>query len=323
MKNRPYILVSEKGQSNCGGSVSPEEWEEAPDCAYNPGSIQANLEYFHDFLQKRGSAENTVNSYLTSVRLYHSLYAEITVENLQDYKAWLLNHYKPSTVNTRIYGINQYVAALQAWAEGNPGSEVYGPRLTAYKLPSVRHQQKPFLNNVISKRDYERLKRCLKRDNNMFWYFVVRFLGATGARVSELTQIKAEHVQIGCMDLYSKGGKVRRIYFPEKLCGEMLSWLAMQGRETGFIFINRQGKPITPRGISSQLKVLARQYKITPDTVYPHSFRHRFAKNFLMKFNDISLLADLMGHESIETTRIYLTRSSDEQRELIDKIVTW
>ncbi len=103
----------------------------------------------------------------------------------------------------------------------------------------------------------------------------------------------------------------------------MLSWLAMQGRETGFIFINRQGKPITPRGISSQLKVLARQYKITPDTVYPHSFRHRFAKNFLMKFNDISLLADLMGHESIETTRIYLTRSSDEQRELIDKIVTW
>lgn len=55
----------------------------------------------------------------------------------------------------------------------------------------------------------------------------------------------------------------------------------------------------------------------------PHSFRHRFAKNFLTKFNDISLLADLMGHESIETTRIYLTRSSDEQRELIDRIVTW
>ena len=69
--------------------------------------------------------------------------------------------------------------------------------------------------------------------------------------------------------------------------------------------------------------MLAKKYRICPDTVYPHSFRHRFAKNFLTKFNDISLLADLMGHESIETTRIYLTRSSDEQRELIDRIVTW
>ena len=125
------------------------------------------------------------------------------------------------------------------------------------------------------------------------------------------------------MDLYSKGGKVRRIYFPEKLCGEMLSWLDSRQIQTGFIFTNRRGNPITPRGISSQLKVLAKKYRICPDTVYPHSFRHRFAKNFLTKFNDISLLADLMGHESIETTRIYLTRSSDEQRELIDRIVTW
>lgn len=301
----------------------------------NPSDIQANLEYFRDYLQKRGSAVNTVDSYITSARHYHSLYSDITVDNLQSYKAWLMANYKPSTVNTRIYGINQYVLALQAamvqrekGVDEETSDEDRLPSgsislLTPYKLPSVKHQQKPFLNNVISKRDYERLKRCLKRDNNMFWYFVVRFLGATGARVSELIQIKAEHIQIGCMDLYSKGGKVRRIYFPEKLCGEMLSWLALRGVQTGFIFTNRQGRPITPRGISSQLKVLARHYRISPETIYPHSFRHRFAKNFLSKFNDISLLADLMGHESIETTRIYLTRSSDEQRELIDKIVTW
>lgn len=288
---------------------------------HNHDGYQANLEYFHDVLQKRGAAGNTINSYLTSVRHFHSLYRDVTVENLQAYKAWLMEHYKPSTVNTRIYGINQYVAALQAMDGGALCPPI--TFLTPYKLPSVRHQQKPFLNNVISRRDYERLKRCLKRDDNMFWYFVVRFLGATGARVSELIQIKAEHIQIGCMDLYSKGGKVRRIYFPEKLCGEMLSWLDTRQVQTGFIFTNRQGQPISPRGIGSQLKVLARQYRICPETVYPHSFRHRFAKNFLMKFNDISLLADLMGHESIETTRIYLTRSSDEQRALIDRIVTW
>lgn len=273
---------------------------------------EERLEWFREFLIKRGAAGNTVQVYLTSVRLFYSLFDEISVENMQEYKGWLMKRYKPNTVNTRIYGMNQYVKALSLEGEGQP-----------YRLPSVKHQQKPFLNNVISKRDYERLKRNLKRDGNMFWYFVVRFLGATGARVSELVQIKAEHIQIGCIDLYSKGGKIRRIYFPEKLCGEMLSWLADQGIETGFVFTNRRGQQITPRGISSQLKVFARQYRIPPETVYPHSFRHRFAKNFLLKFNDISLLADLMGHESIETTRIYLTRSSDEQRALIDRIVTW
>lgn len=296
-----------------------------------------NLEYFREFLQKRGSAGNTIDSYVTSVRHYHALFDDVTVENLQGYKVWLMERYKPSTVNTRIYGINQYVEALQSpdykpdISKTQPLADyVCSPlsvpsirQLLNYKLPSVKHQQRPFLNNVISKRDYERLKRCLKRDNNMFWYFVVRFLGATGARVSELIQIKAEHIQIGCMDLYSKGGKIRRIYFPEKICAEMLAWLGTRGVESGFIFTNRMGHQITPRGISSQLKVLARQYHIAPETVYPHSFRHRFAKNFLIKFNDISLLADLMGHESIETTRIYLTRSSDEQRQMIDKIVTW
>lgn len=92
---------------------------------------------------------------------------------------------------------------------------------------------------------------------------------------------------------------------------------------SGYIFTGRNGQVITARGIRSQLKVLAKRYKIPSEQVYPHSFRHRFAKNFLEKFNDISLLADLMGHESIETTRIYLTRSSEEQQKLIDRVVKW
>ena len=148
-------------------------------------------------------------------------------------------------------------------------------------------------------------------------------LACTGARVSELIQMKAEHLDMRYMDLYSKGGKVRRIYLPDTLCLEALDWVHQRGIDSGFIFITSHGQLITPRGISSQLKVLARRYGIPADTVYPHAFRHRFAKNFLANFNDITLLADLMGHESIETTRIYLNKSTDEQREMIDRIVTW
>lgn len=139
----------------------------------------------------------------------------------------------------------------------------------------------------------------------------------------KLIQIKAEHLHLGYIDLYTKGGKVRRLHFPDALCQEALEWLSAKGQVSGFLFVNRRGNQITARGISSQLKTLAIRCNIPPETVYPHSFRHRFAKNFLEKFNDISLLADLMGHESIETTRIYLTKSTQEQRELIDKIVTW
>ena len=272
------------------------------------------IESFKACLKKNGSSKNTIDCYVASVRLYFTLYSELNIENLQSYKKYLLQNFKPNTINSRIYGINQFIKAV------NTDNSMM---LESYKLPSVKCQQQPFLDNIISRRDYERLKRGLKRDQNMFWYFVVRFLAATGARISELIQIKAEHLQLGCMDLYSKGGKLRRIYLPEKLCLEALSWLELQGRDSGFIFVNRRGQQITPRGISSQLKVLAKRYHIPPETVYPHSFRHRFAKNFLGKFNDISLLADLMGHESIETTRIYLTQSSIEQRRFIDKIVTW
>ena len=80
---------------------------------------------------------------------------------------------------------------------------------------------------------------------------------------------------------------------------------------------------ITTRGISQQLKNYAIKYGLNEKVVYPHSFRHRYAKNFLEKFNDSALLADLMGHESIETTRIYLRRSSLEQQEIVDKVITW
>ena len=157
----------------------------------------------------------------------------------------------------------------------------------------------------------------------MFWYFVIRFLAATGARVSELIQIKVEHIKLGHLDLYSKGGKLRRIYIPNSLQEEALSWLAENHRESGFIFLNKYGNRITTRGISGQLKKYAIKYGVNPTVVYPHSFRHRFAKSFLERCNDIAFLADLMGHESTETTRIYLRKTATEQREIVDKIVDW
>ena len=121
----------------------------------------------------------------------------------------------------------------------------------------------------------------------------------------------------------SKGGKLRRIYIPKALQNEALSWLNDKHQESGFIFLNKYGDRITTRGISGQLKKLAVRYGIDPAVVYPHSFRHRFAKSFLERCNDIAFLADLMGHESIETTRIYLRKTSTEQRAIVDDVIDW
>ena len=266
------------------------------------------IKEFERHLRETNLSENTIASYLFAVRQYNEQYDGITQKNLKAYKVWLNENYKPKTVNLRLRAINCYLESVGK---------------AKWKMPFVRVQQKAFLENVISEADYEYFKNCLKEDQETFWYFVVRFMAATGVRVSELIQIKCEHVKIGYVDLYSKGGKLRRIYIPKALREETLAWLKERGQTSGFLFMNRQGKRITTRGISAQLKVLAVRYELDPAVGYPHSFRHRYAKSFLERFNDIALLADLMGHESIETTRIYLRRTSTEQQEIVDRVVSW
>ncbi len=268
---------------------------------------QAQMQ-FESYLRRENLSESTIITYISAVRSYFTQYNDISKDNLLAYKGYLMESYKPKTVNLKVQAMNKYL---------------YYKEQQPLQLKNVKIQQKNFLENVISNADYQYLKKKLKQDGNMEWYFVVWFLAATGARVSELIQIKAEHVELGYLDLYSKGGKLRRVYIPEKLKREAKVWMDQNQITSGYLFKNRYGERISTRGVGQQLKRYAIKYGLDPDVVYPHSFRHRYAKNFLEKYNDISFLADLMGHESIETTRIYLRRTATEQQSLIDKIVTW
>ena len=263
---------------------------------------------FKAYLAKTNLAENTITSYVWTVTYYLEHYKEVNKKNLLAYKGYLVENFKPQTVNLRLQAVNKFLEFSKQ---------------EKLRMKFVKAQQKNFLENVISDADYKFLKTKLKADGYDQWYFIVWFMAATGARVSELLQIKAEHVSVGYLDLYSKGGKMRRIYIPKKLCTEATKWLKERGLTTGYLFTNRTGNCLSTRGIAIQLKHFAESYGINREVVYPHSFRHRFAKNFLEKFNDIALLADLMGHESIETTRIYLRRTASEQQKIVDKVVTW
>ena len=194
----------------------------------------------------------------------------------------------------------------------------------------------------------------------VYWYPVFAVMLGTGLRVGEVTGLRWCDIDLeeGIIDVNhtlvyydhrtSEGKKgcyfnvntpkteagnrqvpmldfVREAFVMEKQRQELLGvhCEATVDGYTDFIFLNRFGKRITTRGIAQQLKHFADKYGLKREVVYPHSFRHRFAKNFLDRFNDIALLADLMGHESIETTRIYLRRTATEQRAIVDKVVTW
>lgn len=279
-------------------------------------SIKVTNEY-GNYLKRKNLAANTITAYQFSVHLFFSSYPNLTIENLKAFREQLLRAYLPATVNQRIHGMNHFLRFLE---ERYP---VLYPELTRFRLKALKLSRNSFQNFVISTDECLLLEECLKADHQDFWYFVVRFLVTTGVRVSELIQIKVEHLKRGYLDLYSKGGKIRRIFITDALCLEALDWCKKQKKTSGLLFVHPDGTPITPRGIHSQLTHLAEHYGINPATAYPHAFRHRFAQNFLERCDDIALLADILGHESIETTRIYLTKSSQEQQKLLDEIVTW
>lgn len=266
------------------------------------------LQDFCGYLELHGMTSNTIHVYLYAVEQFFSLYTTLNHDNLLLYKCYLMEHYKPQTVNLRIRAMNCFTESLH---------------LSSSKMIMVRVQQKSFLENVISQADYDYLKRCLLRDGRYLYYFIIRIMADTGMRVSELIQLQVEDVKRGCIDIYSKGNKIRRVYIPKMVRTECLLWLTRIDRVSGDVFLNRYGRRISPAGIRSQFKKIALRYGLDPAVVYPHSFRHFFAKNFIETCGDISMLSDILGHDSIETTRIYLRRSSTEQKAIVNQIVDW
>lgn len=265
-------------------------------------------ERFRDYLTSKNMSANTTCVYCYAVRQFFEIHKELTIATLQLYKVYLLEHYKPQTVNLRIRALNCYMEYLNHKDS---------------KMTMIKIQQKMYLDRIISQADYEYLKRRLWEDDEFSYYFVIRYMAATGVRISELVKFEIADVKFGFKDIYSKGNKMRRIYIPTVLKQKTEVWLEKSKRNKGALFLNRFGNPITASGIRGQLKTFALRYNLDPEVVYPHSFRHRFAKNFIENSGDIALLSDLLGHESIETTRIYLRRSSSEQYRIVNKIVDW
>lgn len=278
-----------------------------------------SIKNFADFLRNEHFSEHTIRSYTFAVRQYCSRHAVFSAGSLDRYKLSLLDRCSPQTVNLRICAINRYISFMQDTEDPEEALRFRSLK----KLRQIKVQQRLFDENVLSDSDFKYLKAQLLQDKNLRWYFILRLLAATGVRVSELLQMKYEHLENGFMDVCGKAGKMRRVLIPKPLCREAMRYFKKQNITSGFIILNARREVITARGISSMLKTFSVRYHISERVMHPHAFRHLYAQNFLKKCPDISLLADLLGHDSIETTRIYLKQTGAQQRALVDRLVTW
>ena len=252
-------------------------------------------------------AAKTIEAYLWVADYYGRNYGDVDEATLLEYHDWLVASYKPSTADQRMHAMNCYLTFL--------GRE-------DLKLASVRARQKTFIDRVIDFRAYRRLLNHLKSNDYTRDYHAVRLLATTGVRVSELVSLEVGHMRDGYMDVVNKG-RARRIHIPDVVSKDALEWAEGEGRTSGWLLLNRYGDPLTRRGIARQLKLRAAECGVDERLVYPQSFRHLFARCFLDAGGDIAFLADLLGHESIETTSIYLRRTRWEQHDELNRIVCW
>lgn len=262
------------------------------------------LEDYEVELDNRELAESTKKMYLRAVNDFLSFAdgQKLTQDLLIEYKKHLLNKYKTSTVNTKTTIINNYLE----FADKD------------ISVKQERVQKSNILDDVLTETDFNRLIRMADTRGKERERVIMLILYYTGIRISELPNVTAEAVKLGYIDINNKG-KHRRVPISRTLSKTLKQYLDDAGIESGPIIVNRDGNPLSRSYIFRQLKWIGGQARVKKAKVYPHSFRHLFAKQWLKNNNGNTLaLADLLGHSSLETTRIYATLSTDEQRQTID-----
>ena len=260
---------------------------------------------FERYLHEEELAENTIKVYMRGVSQYKSYYEDITKDNLIRFKQKMIEKYAPQTVNLRITALLRYCDYKDIHI----------------RLKTVKEPKKTYIENVITIQQYDKLMKRLRDENLLRWYYNILIIAKTGMRISEALKIRKKDILSGRVDIYTKA-HMRTIYFPNILREELADYLS-QFRDNDIVEVNLHGKPITSRGFDKMLKSCARKYDIPKEVMHAHSFRHFFAVEFLKRNSNISLLADLLGHNDLKITQIYLRQSQEQQRQAIDHTVDW
>ncbi len=262
---------------------------------------------FKDDLMKKERSAATIEKYIRDVRGFLEFIAgEVTHEEVLRYKEYLCGRYAMRSVNSMLSAVNEYLKFI---GEGEKCAKL------------VRVQRRTFEESEehLTREEYERLLSAARESGRERLFLLMQAICSTGIRVSEVKFITIEAVRSEKVDISLKG-KRRKIVIPKKLCRALLKYAAKKGIRTGCIFVTRTGKPMDRRNIWLEMKKLCEKAKVSEKKVFPHNLRHLFARVYYQKSKDVVRLADILGHSSIETTRIYTMETSEQQRKRIEEL---
>lgn len=260
----------------------------------------------HLILEER--SEITVEKYIRDVKAF-AAYAQntsVTKETVIAYKKHLQENYAVRSVNSMLASINSLFAFL-GWHD--------------LKVKSLKLQQQVFCpeEKELTKAEYTRLCRTAERKHNERLNLILQTICGTGIRVSELQYITVEAVKQGEAVVNCKA-KTRSVFIVKELKQKLLRYAAEQNIKTGMIFVTRTGKPISRTNIWREMKALCEEANVNPKKVFPHNLRHLFARVFYSIEKDIAKLADILGHSSINTTRIYIISTGTEHQKQLENM---
>ncbi len=260
-------------------------------------------------LRREECAGGTVEKYLRDLGGFARWLkgAPVTKEAVAGWKGYLLDqHYAPTTINSMLAAVNRFLDFM-GWG--------------AYRVKFLKLQRRLFRDagRELTRGEYTRLLDTAQRQGQERLALLMETICATGIRVSELQYITLEAVGLGRAEIALKG-KLRTILLSAKLCRKLKKYARKQGIRAGEIFRTRGGTPLSRRQIWGEMKRLSRQAGVEPEKVFPHNLRHLFATVFYQHSKDIARLADVLGHSSIETTRLYLLTTGQEHRRALDRL---
>ena len=266
------------------------------------------LNNFKTYLYEEERSINTIEKYLRDIRYFISCVSRIDLRksDVLEYKRMLCEGYSPRSVNSMLSSLNAFFRFM-GWHD--------------LKIKTLKIQRRIFADKSkeLTKTEYERLLNAAKDEKSERLYYLIQTIAGTGLRVSEIKYVTCEAVRQGQAVINCKG-KIRQIFLPKKLCEMLKKYTKRQNIKSGSVFVSKTGKPLDRSNIWKMLKGLCEAAGVSKDKVFPHNFRHLFARTFYGLQKDIVRLADILGHSSIETTRIYTMESGAEHRKQLQKL---
>lgn len=263
---------------------------------------------FEMYLYEEERSGNTIEKYMRDIRFFREWLQDRNIDKsvVIEYKKELCERYAVKSVNSMLSSINAFFIFM-GWYD--------------LKVKTLKIQRRIFADKSkeLSKTEYERLLAAAKNKNNERLYYLMQTIASTGLRVSEIKYVTCEAVRQGQAVINCKG-KIRQIFLPKKLCQMLKEYIKSRNIKSGAVFVSKNSRPLDRSNIWKMLKDLCKSAGVSKDKVFPHNFRHLFARTFYSLQKDIVRLADILGHSNIETTRIYTMESGTEHIKQLQKL---